>query len=558
MKTIWKTTGNCEHDGVERGESLWAQNYQIDEDSNKLKNISIDSEYDTTNKAIHENEKLENEKLQTEGSQNGTLTQSSFESDIQTDVAVIGAGLAGVLTAYFLQEQGLSVVVLECKEAGRGITLNTTAKITSQHGLIYQKLVRYKGEERARQYGMANQDAIQKYQEIINQLNINCDFETLPNYIYSLDNESRIQKEVDAASRIGLPAHFTTDTRLPFAVKAAVQFDDQAQFHPIKFLDGVAKKIKIYEHTDVLEIKDTGLIITNHGNVKANSVVITTHYPFINRPGYYFLRLHQEREYIVTLEGCKKETSTLNGMYLDADPQGFTFRNYQNYLLLGGGKHRAGENKVTTEAAYAQLEEAARKWYPEAHIKYTWSNQDCMTPDQIPYIGRYSARFPNLYVATGFNKWGMTSSMVAAQIISDMICKKENEYHKVFNPRRLMFSGSKVFLKDVGIITVALLSEHLKIPRDKLEAIERNQAGIIKHDGEKYGVYRDEKDNYYYVTTKCPHMGCSLEWNKNELTWDCPCHGSRFDYHGKLISNPATRDAFDTCQLKKKETINSK
>lgn len=546
MKTIWKTTGNCDHDGVERGESLWAQNYLIEEDSDKVQNINIDLENETTKKVILENKKLQNNKLQNE-----KVTKTSLVGDIQTDVTVIGAGLAGVLTAYYLQEQGLTVAVLECKEAGRGITLNTTAKITSQHGLIYQKLVRYKGEERARQYGMANQIAIQRYQEIMKQLNINCDFEILPNYIYTLDNESRIQKEVEAARRIGLPAHFTTDTNLPFPVKAAIRFDEQAQFHPIKFLYGLTNKLTIYEHTNVLEIKDNGLIITDHGNVKTNSIVITTHYPFINRPGYYFLRLHQEREYVVALENCNKEKSTLNGMYLDADPQGFSFRNHQDYLILGGGKHRAGEIKASE--AYAKIEEAARKWYPEAHIKYTWSNQDCMTPDQIPYIGRYSARIPNLYVATGFNKWGMTSSMVSAQIISDMICKKENEYHKVFNPRRLMFSGSKVFLKDVGIITVALLSEHLKIPRDKLEQIERNQAGIIKHDGEKFGVYRDEKDNYYFVTTKCPHMGCSLEWNKNELTWECPCHGSRFDYRGKLISNPATRDAFDTCQLKKRE-----
>jgi Rieske Fe-S protein len=409
--------------------------------------------------------------------------------------------------------------------------------------------LRYKGEERAREYAMSNQMAIQKYEEICNQLHIDCDYEVLPNYIYTLDNETRIQQEVAAAKKVGLPASYTTETRLPFKVKAAIRFDQQAQFHPIKFLEGVSKKLTIYEHTKVTEVKKDGLIITENGTVKAKSVVIATHYPFINTPGYYFFRMHQERDYLVALEGGSKDNKTvLDGMYLDADPQGFTFRNYNNYLIFGSGNHRSG--KFEPVDAYAKIEQAARKWYPESEIKYTWSNQDCITPDGIPYIGRYSASTPNIYVATGFNKWGMTGSMVSAKIISDMICKKESEYQKVFYPRRMMFSGSGVFLKDAAIIAVSLLSEHLRIPRDKLNEIERNEAGVIKYKGQKYGVYRNEEDQYYFVTTKCPHLGCSLEWNQNELTWDCPCHGSRFDYYGRLISNPAMRDAFDVCRRK--------
>ncbi|MDF2540741.1 MAG: hypothetical protein K0S47_459 [Herbinix sp.] len=514
MGTIWKENGTFERSGQERGESLWIQKEYREQDTNIA---------------------------------GGKLERKPLEGNITTEVAVIGAGLAGVLTSYLLQEKGISVVLLECQEAGSGITKNTTAKITSQHGLIYKKLLTYKGEERARGYAVANQRAIEKYEEIVNQLEIDCDYQIMPNYIYTLDDEMKIKNEVDAARKLGLPASFTRDTTLPFEVKAAARFDRQAQFHPLKFLDSVAKKLTIYEHTRVTQILDDGIIVTEHGRVKAKSIVIATHYPFINAPGFYFLKLHQERHYLTALENCNK---TLDGMYLDADPYGYTFRTYQNYMIFGTGYHRTGKHNPSN--LYAKIEDAAARWFPEAHIKYTWSTQDCITPDSIPYIGRYSPLAPNIYVATGFNKWGMSSSMVSAMIISDMIVGKENEYQKVFNPRRLKLSGSKVFLKDTAVVTISLLSEILKIPHDRLSEITRGQAGVVRHDGQKVGVYRDNDDKYYFVTTKCPHLGCSLEWNQNELTWDCPCHGSRFDYQGNLINNPAMRDAFVACQRKRK------
>jgi len=525
MGTIWKENGTYEESGKERGESLWIQKqYRYGSDEDKIGE-----------------EEISERKI-----------SPSLQENINTEVAIIGGGLAGVLTAYLLQERGLSVVVLEGNEVGSGMTKNTTAKITSQHGLIYRKLMIYKGEERTWEYGMANQLAIEKYEEVINKLQINCDYEVLPNYIYTLDNELPIKQEVEAARKVGLPAVFTRETTLPFQVKAAIRFDRQAQFHPLKFLDEVASKLTVYEHTRVTEVRNDGLIITDKGSVKAKSIVVATHYPFINVPGYYFFRLHQERYYLSALEGCNiDKKACLDGMYLDADPEGFTFRNYQNYLLVGSGNHRTGEYKPLD--AYEKIEEATKKWYPDAKIKYTWSNQDCMTPDSIPYIGKYSVNMPNIYVATGFNKWGMTSAMVSALIISDMITGNENEYQKIFNPRRLMLSGSRKLLKDAAIITISLISEYLKIPHDNFSDIEQGNAGVIKHDGKRIGVYRDRENKYYLVTTKCPHLGCSLEWNQNELTWDCPCHGSRFDYRGNLINNPAMRDTFDACQRKKKE-----
>lgn len=519
MGTLWKEYGTFKEEGIERGESLWVQK--------QYRNNGEEEEYSSSQ-----------------------ALRPSLKGEISTEVAVIGGGLAGILIAYLLQSKGVQVVVLECRKAGGGVTKNTTAKITSGHNLIYKKLISYKGEQRAREYAMANQLAIDKYRDIISELQIDCDYEVLPNYIYTLDNEQKIRQEVDAALRLGLPASFTKETRLPFKVKGAIRYDNQAQFHPLKFLDALASRLNIYENTRVTQINKNGLIKTNGGLVRAKKIVVATHYPFINVPGYYFIRLHQERSYLTALEGWNKKKQALDGMYLDADPDGFTFRMYKDYLILGGAGHRAGQYQPLD--AYAKIELASKKWYPSSTIKYTWSAQDCMTPDAVPYIGKYSVRTPNIYVATGFNKWGMSSSMVSAMIISDMITGKDNKNRKVFRPRRLMLSGSPTLFKDAAVVTVSLLSEHLNIPHDKLRNIGKGKAGVIRHNGQRVGVYRDKDDKYYFVSTKCSHLGCKLEWNQNEMTWDCPCHGSRFDYHGKMINNPAMSDTFDSCKLEKK------
>lgn len=511
MNVLWEEIGEFKKTGQEEGESLWIQK---DKDNNKVK------------------------------------LKGKLEERIETEVLVIGAGLAGVLTAYHLQEKGIPVVVLDINKAGRGITKNTTAKISSQHGLIYNKLLLYSGKEKARLYAKSNENAIKRYGEIIRELNIDCDFEVLPSYVYSINKEAKIQKEVDAAKKLGIAASFTKETSLPFKVKGAVRFENQAQFHPIKFLDALADKLTIYENTRVTKIYDNGLIETDKGSVKARKVVIATHYPFINVPGYYFLKLHQEREYLSALKWpANTAMPQLDGMYLDENKHGYTFRNHKDFMIFGGGYHRTG--KYQPLDAYVKLENAAKRWFPESEVAYAWSNQDCMTPDSIPYIGQYSSKTPNIFVATGFNKWGMTGSMVAANILKDLIMGRENPYEKVYKPRRLMLSGGKVFVKDTAIITISLLAERLKISHDRLEQIKKEGAGVVKHKGQRVGVYRDKEDKYYYVSTKCPHLGCKLEWNQNEKTWDCPCHGSRFDYKGRVINNPASRDLFDVCMRKK-------
>ena len=462
--------------------------------------------------------------------------REALNKDIKTDVLVIGAGIAGILTAYMLKQKGREVVLIDAAEIASGNTKNTTAKITSQHDLIYSKLITEFGEEKARQYAKANELAIKKYKEIIEDKRIECDFEEKPAYVYSLNEVDVLKEEVEAAKKLGIDAEFVQEVNLPFKIKGAVKFNNQAQFNPLKFLKGISNELVIYENTRALEIKEN-LVVTSGGNITANNIVVATHYPIMNAPGYYFMKMHQERSYVLALEN----TSEIDGMYIDLNKDGYSFRTYNNLLLLGGISHRTGENE--DGGSYDELRKVAKRLYPKAKEKYYWSAQDCMTIDGIPYIGRYSSETPNIYVATGFNKWGMTSSMVSAMIISDMILEKENDFSEIFSPRRFDLSLSINNIANDLIETAKnFIAQKVSIPSSEIEHIKNGHGGIIEYNGEKVGVYKNKEGKEFFVSTKCTHLGCQLSWNADELTWDCPCHGSRFDYKGRLIGSPATKD----------------
>lgn len=462
--------------------------------------------------------------------------REALNKDIKTDVLVIGAGIAGILTAYMLKQKGREVVLIDAAEIASGNTKNTTAKITSQHDLIYSKLIAEFGEEKARQYAKANELAIKKYKEIIEDKRIECDFEEKPAYVYSLNEVDVLKEEVEAAKNLGIDAEFVQEANLPFKINGAVKFNNQAQFNPLKFLKGISNELVIYENTRALEIKEN-LVVTSGGNITANNIVVATHYPIMNAPGYYFMKMHQERSYVLALEN----TSEIDGMYIDLNKEGYSFRTYNNLLLLGGISHRTGENEEG--GSYDELRKVAKRLYPKAKEKYYWSAQDCMTIDGIPYIGRYSSETPNIYVATGFNKWGMTSSMVSAMIISDMILEKENDFSEIFSPRRFDLSLSINNIANDLIETAKnFIAQKVYIPSSEIEHIKNGHGGIIEYNGEKVGVYKNKEGKEFFVSTKCTHLGCQLSWNSDELTWDCPCHGSRFDYKGRLIGSPATKD----------------
>ncbi len=421
------------------------------------------------------------------------------------DVVVIGAGMAGILTAYYLQRSGKRVLVVEAKTIASGQTEGTTAKITSQHGLKYAKLIKNIGEEKAKLYALANEKAISQYEKLMKEKEIDCQFQRADAYLYSTIDELELQKEADAAKHLGMEAEFVVDTELPFLIKGGVRFLNQAQFSPLEFIKEITKELNICEHTLVTEVKEHW-VITNKGILTADNIVIATHYPIKNWLGFYFLRQHQERSYVLALSGC----NPIKHMYYGIDENGLSFRQAGEYLLLGGGGHRTGqiygEKEMECHNPYEFLRKEAKKYFPEAKEVTYWSAQDCMPHDGVPFIGKYSIFTPHLYVATGFQKWGMTSSMIAARIISDEICGKENIYKEVFTPQRFFLkAGFADFWKDVGISTKGMIQ------------------GITKKK-------------------RCTHMGCKLEWNETEQSWDCPCHGSRYDADGNLLDNPAKRD----------------
>ena len=472
---------------------------------------------------------------------NVVIPERPFLSDsIEVDAAVIGGGLAGVLTAKFLEDAGLTAVVLEADRIGSGQTQNTTAKITSQHGLIYAKLLESSGAGLAGQYARANQNAIEAYEKLILEQKIDCGFKRLPAYLYSSQVEGAkiLQKEAAAAKRLGLPAAYLNETSLPFRVAGALRFDGQAQFHPLRFLAAVSGNLRVYEQTRVLRVEDHTLV-TNGGRVQAKYIVFACHYPFPNMPGYYFMRMHQERSYVLALEKAQQ----LDGMYLGVDSDGLSFRNSDELLLLGGGKHRTGENRPGGK--YKMLRQKAAALWPESKEVASWSAQDCMTLDGIPYIGPFSEKTPHWYVATGFGKWGMTSSMVAAQLLRDQITGRDSSDAAVFSPLRFTPSASaKNFMTDSMHAVRDLSRRVFAPPRARLDELPPGHGGVVEYDGKKVGVYKDDNGEVYIVSIKCPHLGCQLEWNPDEKSWDCPCHGSRFDYMGRLLDNPAQENLY--------------
>ena len=420
-----------------------------------------------------------------------TSRQTEFrrlEQDVKTEVLIIGGGMAGILCAYLLGQAGVPYILLEAETIGSGITKNTTAKITSQHGLIYDKLIREFGLDRARQYLSANEAALQKYRELCRDMD--CGFEEKTAYVYSLNDRRKIEREVAALEKLGHPAEFAEHLPLPFSVAGAVQYPNQAQFHPLKFLSAISKGLHIYEHTPVRELIGT-TAITDRGRVTAEKIIVATHFPFLNKHGGYFIKLYQHRSYVIALANAQ----AVDGMYVDEAQTGMSFRNYENLLLVGGGDHRTGKQG----GAWQELRDFTQQYYPKATEKYHWATQDCVTLDGVPYIGPYSAGTSGLYVATGYNKWGMTSSMVSAMVLCELVQGKPSPYAEVFSPSR------------------TILRPQLAV--NGFEAL----VGLLTPSARR-----------------CPHLGCALKWNPQEHTWDCPCHGSRFTEDGRLIDNPAT------------------
>lgn len=408
----------------------------------------------------------------------------------KTDVLIIGGGMAGVLCCYALTQAGVDCLLVEAGRIGQGTTGQTTAKVTAQHGFLYGPLVKRSGLEQAGLYLRANQEAVAEFRRL--SRTIPCGFADRDAVVYALDDRAAAEDELKALDKLGAKAQWEADLPLPFPAAGAVKLPGQGQFDPLAFLTGMAKGLPIYEQTKVAALAP-GVAVTGRGKVHAKEIIVATHFPLLNKHGGYFMKLYQHRSYVLAL----KNVPDVGGMYVDGSGKGLSFRSHGDTLLLGGGSHRTGK----TGGGWKPLEAFARHHYPAAKVEARWAAQDCMSLDGLPYIGRYGKGTRGLWVATGFNKWGMTSSMVAAKVLADLVQGKENPYAPLFSPARSPFG--KQLLCNAAEAALGLLTP--TVPR-------------------------------------CPHMGCALRYDPQERSWDCSCHGSRFSAQGDLLSGPATGD----------------
>lgn len=473
----------------------------------------------------------------------------SLNQNIEVDVCIIGGGISGVTSAFMLKRKGLNVALLEVDNILEGTTARTTAKITSQHGLIYKKLIDQVGENKAKQYIDANETAIKFIKNIVKEKNIDCDFKELPAYVYASTDEyiKKIKDEVDASKKLGMNSTFVENLDLPFDVKGAIRFENQAQFHPRKYLLELADEVDgngsyIFENTKVIDIQDGDIvkIITSNENIiSAKKVVIATHFPIENFRALYFSRIYTERSYIL---GALIKDNLPEGMYISAEKPTRSLR-YQDYngrkmLLIGGDGHKTGQGE-DTEIHYENLKNFAKENFDIEDIPYRWSTQDCMPIDDIPFIGKITRNSENIFLSTGFKKWGMTNATASAMILTDLITNIKNPYSEVFNPSRFNIKGSlSTFLKKNLNVGYEFIKGKLKTENIDIE-VATGEGKVVNLNGRRVGFYKHNDGRTYIVDTTCTHLGCELSWNNAEKSWDCPCHGSRFSFDGTIMEGPA-------------------
>jgi len=473
--------------------------------------------------------------------------------NLETDVAVVGGGITGITTAVLLKQAGYTVAVIEGGRVYRGVTGHTTAKVTSLHRLIYHKLISRFGGGQAKQYADANQAAIETIASFVREYDIPCNFVRRPAYTYAESEDSRdlVMAEADAARSLGIPATFVEEIGLPGRTYGAVRFADQAQFHPLKYLQRLASFIPgdgsyIFEKTRALEVHDGGgrcAVRTAQGTVTARNVVLATHYPFYDGPGFYYSRMEPSRSYVL---GVRTGEPFPDGLFINAEGPVHSWRSQPTdageLVLVGGMEHRTGEN-VDTREHYRALEAYARSVYPAVSVDYRWSAQDYTTIDGVPYIGPLAAGHENVYIATGFRKWGMTNGTAAAMILTDMIRGLTNPWAEVYAPDRFKPAASvRRFLVHNIEVAEKYIGGAISRPAGDLRDVSPGEGKILTVEGEKAGIFRDREGRVHAVNPTCTHLGCVVAWNSAEETWDCPCHGSRYDVDGRVIHGPAVKD----------------
>ncbi|MCU1379736.1 MAG: dependent oxidoreductase [Acidimicrobiales bacterium] len=467
--------------------------------------------------------------------------------DATTDVVVVGAGITGLTTARLLADRGVAVMVIDAGDLCAGATGYTTAKVTSLHGLIYSELVDRFGDGRAAVYGAANQAAIAEVRRLVAADGIDCDLETVDAFTWTEEpgRMAAVAREAEVARRLGLPADHTKATALPFPVLGAVRFRSQAQFHPRKYCLGLAdaaeqRGVVIHEHTRALgvdESSDGCTVSTDRGTIRAGHVVLAAHLPFLAR-GAYFARAFPYRSYCIA---ARAEAPP--GMYLSADRPTRSVRAAAGgWLIIGGEGHRVGRDD-DTRRRYQALEDWAGERFGVTTVEHRWSAQDYRTADGLPYIGRLDLFSHRVFVATGFRKWGMTNGTVAAMILADAVTGAESPWAWVFDSTRFELARSaQSFVTENAVVATRLLGDKVAtLRRPSVDDLAEGEGGIVDLDGHKVAAYRGP-DGLHCLSPVCTHLGCEVRFNTAEVTWDCPCHGSRFDVEGRVLEGPAGRD----------------
>ncbi|WP_067824179.1 FAD-dependent oxidoreductase [Actinomadura kijaniata] len=469
----------------------------------------------------------------------------------EAEVVVLGGGISGLTTAHLLARAGRSVVVIEAGRIAEGVSGHTTAKITSQHNLVYADLVDGFGRERARAYGESQQAALEWIAGRVAELGVDCGFRRRDNHVYAEERAylDRLRREADAAATLGLPAEFTAETELPFPVAGAVRFRAQGQFHPRRWLLRLAEEITgaggtVLENVRALRLglPDESVVHTTAGTIRARDVVVATHYPVFDR-GLYFARLEPRRSLL--LAGPAPQDAP-RGMYIAADT-GHSIRTTPGdggeVLLLGGEGYHPGEDDDVT-ARFHRLTAWGQARLGAAEFPHRWATQDNSTADRIPYIGRYHPLSRHLWVAAGYGLWGMTNGTLAGMILSDLILGKDNPWAGLYDPARPTVRRSAPGVARLGAKTGRhYLGDYPRAfaPGDRIAGLEPGE-GVVTHVGRRpVAAYRAPDGEVTAVSAVCTHLGCLVAFNDAEKTWDCPCHGSRFGTDGSVRHGPATK-----------------
>lgn len=470
--------------------------------------------------------------LSLKNSDHSDKEHKSLSRDIDRDIVVIGGGLAGILTAYNLTKSGLKVTLIEADRLYSGVTSKTTAHISSQQGYLYYDLTKKKSLEWASLYYESQQQGIYNYKNLIERENIDCDFQMVKDYLYTTKNLEKLRKLYEILNKINAKVKFYENKEV-FGVKVPgiIETQNQAIFNPLKFLSQLKKDFEIFEKTRILDIDMKHKILyTKDHKIHANKIIIATNYPIVKIKGAYFIKLYKSHSYCAVTEKVKE----INGTYQSDEDNGLTFRNYNNQIIIGGLDHRTG--RINSNTKKQRMEEIAGKYFNTKIINF-WDANDVVTYDGLPIVGKFSKKYKDVYIITGFNKRGMANSIVSSILITDLIIGKENKFKNIFSPQRFNFC-LKGFLSNLGSSLNNLIIKPLTPVFKSYKNLRVGNGEIMNYKGSKKAVYLDEFNKIHICSPYCKHLGCQLKFNKNTKTWDCPCHGSRYDIDGNIITAP--------------------